>query len=197
MLPDSDSTIKIHTEALFAKGKQRLRHILATALSDIHISYNVWTSGNYLPLLAIVAHFTSEKGVLSIALLDLIELQGEHSGENQAAIVLNILNDYEIRNKMDYMVIDNASSNNTLIDIIAASLRGEGVAYSALKRRHRCNSHVINLLVQAFLFGQTVNNYKYSENEIVSPSDAQLTQWRKLGPLGKLYNIIIWIMESP
>ena len=41
MLPDSDITIKIHAEALFAEGKQRLRHMLVTALSDIHISCDV------------------------------------------------------------------------------------------------------------------------------------------------------------
>lgn len=92
--------------------------------------------------------------------------------------------------------MNNAYNNDTLIDVVAASLNEEGVFYDAKQRRLRCNNHVINLAVQDFLFGQTVEDYEYPENEVVSPSDAQLNQWRKLGPLGKLHNIIVWIMRS-
>lgn len=197
MLPDSDSTIKAHAEALFQEGKQRLRHILATALSDIHITCDMWTSPNHLGLLGVVGHFTSEKGELQVVTLALKELQGEHSGENQAAVVLNVLDDYGIRNKLGYMVMDNVSSNDTLIAAVASSLNDQGVSYDPIQRRLRCNGHVINLAVQAFLFGQTVNDFEFPENNSESPSDAELKQWRKLGPLGKLHNINVWIMGSP
>ena len=197
MLPDSDSTIKTHAEGLFAEGKQRLRHILATALSDIHITCDMWTSPNHLGLLAVIAHFTSEKPEHCTVTLALKELQGEHSGENQAGVVLDVLNDYEIRNKLGYMVMDNVGSNDTLINAVATSLNNEGVAYDVNHRRLRCNGHVINLAVQAFLFGKAVNDYEYLGNEAESPSDIQLSQWRRLGPLGKLHNINVWIMRSP
>ena len=42
-----------------------------------------------------------------------------------------------------------------------------------------------------------MDDYKYPEDMAESPSDAQLNQWRKLGPLGKLHNIIVWIMGNP
>ena len=197
VLPDSDSTVKIHAEALFVEGKRRLRHILATALSDIHITCDMWSSPNHLGLLAVVGHFTSEKGVLHSVTLALVELQGEHSGENQAAVILDVLVDFGIRNKLGYLVMDNVYSNDTLIATIAASLHAEGVSYDAKQRRLRCNGHVINLAVQAFLFGQAVDDYEYPENLAISPSDAQLNQWRRLGPLGKLHNITVWIMGSP
>ncbi len=197
LLPDSDVTVKTHAEGLFAEGKQRLRHMLATALSDIHITCDMWTSPNNLGLLAVVAHFTSEKSKLVTVTLGLVELEGDHSGENQAAIVLNVLDEYEIRNKLGYIVMDNAHQNDSLIAVIADALRDQGVLYDAQERRLRCNGHVINLAVQAFLFGKTVNDYEYAENLAISPSDATLNQWRKLGPLGKLYNIIVWIMGSP
>ena len=50
-----------------------------------------------------------------------------------------MLNDFEIRNKLGYMVMDNAFSNDTLIAAIAASLMDEGVSYNALERRLQCN----------------------------------------------------------
>ena len=96
LLPDSDSTIKINAEDLFDEGKERLRHILATALSDIHLTCDIWTSPNHLGLLAVIGHFTSEKGELHAVTLALKELEGECTGENQAAVVLDVLNDYGI-----------------------------------------------------------------------------------------------------
>ena len=88
-------------------------------------------------------------------------------------------------------------SNDTLINIVATSLNDEGVSYNAEHRRLRWSVHVINLAVQAFLFGNAVNDYEYLGNKAESPSDTQLSQWRRLGPLGKLHIINFWIMRSP
>ena len=79
--------------------------------------------------------------------LALKELEGEHSGLNQTAIILDVLDNFEIRNKLGYMVMDNAASNNNLIDAIATALHEERVFYNARQRRLRCNDHVINLAV--------------------------------------------------
>ena len=168
--------MRTHTEGLFIEGKQRVRHILATALSDIHIIYDMWTLPNYLRLLAVIKHFTSEQSKHLTITLALKELQGEYSDKNQAEVVLDVLNDYGIRNKLDYMVIDNVGSNNTLINTITASLNNEGVLYNTSHRRLRYNNHVINLAIQAFLFRKAVNNYKYLGNKAESPSDTQLIQ---------------------
>ena len=101
----------------------------------------------YSGLLAVVAHFTSEKGKLITVTLGLVELQEEHSGLNQATIVLNMLENYEIRNKLGYMVMNNVNSNDTLISIIANTLRKKEVFYNAMYRRLRYNDYVINLAI--------------------------------------------------
>ena len=90
MLLDSDSTVKVHAEGLFEEGKQRLRHMLATGLSDIHITCDMWSSGSYLGLLAVVGHFTSEDSKLCTVTLALRELEGEHSGANKGPFVLGV-----------------------------------------------------------------------------------------------------------
>ena len=41
LLPNSNTTVKIHAEALFEEGKKRLRHMLAIAISDIHITCDI------------------------------------------------------------------------------------------------------------------------------------------------------------
>lgn len=144
MLPNSDCTMKTHARCLFVEGKQRLRHLLATAISDIHITCDMWTSPNHLGLLAVVGHFTSEKFELHTVTLALVEVQGEHCGFNQGMIVLGVIGDYKIRNKVGYFVMDNVGSNDQLIQTVATSLQEEGVAYNADQRRLRCNGHIIN-----------------------------------------------------
>ena len=82
-----------------------------------------------------IGHFISEKGELVIVILGLKELEGEYSGENQARVILDMLNDFEIRNKLGYMVINNVGSNNTLISTITTLLNNEGVLYNTKERR--------------------------------------------------------------
>ncbi len=115
----------------------------------------MWTSPNHLGILAVVAHFTSEKLRLITATLALVELEGEHSGANQARIVERVVDDFGIRPKLGYFVMDNATSNDQLVQTIAQSINNEntGLPWNPEQRRLRCNGHVINLVIQAFLFG--------------------------------------------
>ena len=108
-----------------------------------------------------------------------------------------MLNEFGVDNHLGYLVMDNARTNDTLTRNIAAVLHAGGVLYDAEQNRLRRNGHIINLAVQAFLFGETVDYLEFPENVTVSPSDTHLNTSRKLGPLGKLHNIIIWIAGSP
>ncbi len=93
--------------------------------------------------------------------------------------------------------MDNASSNGTLIEAVADSLALDNIAYDSDHRRLRCNGHIINLVVQAFLFGAEEDDHEEPNENTISPSEAQLDHWRRRGPLGKLHNIIRWIMITP
>ena len=87
----------------------------------------MWTSPNYLSLLGIVTHFTDERGQLTTITLGLPEIHGTHSGYNQARAVIDTLEQYQIRNKLGYFVMDNDGRNDTLIKHVAADLAKEGV----------------------------------------------------------------------
>ena len=63
-------------------------------------------------------------------ILALIKLQEDYSDLNQAAVILDILNDFGIRNKLGYLVIDNAISNNVFTEVISDALREEGILYN-------------------------------------------------------------------
>ena len=57
------------------------------------------------------------------------ELEGEYLGENQTTIILNVLDNFEIRNRLGYFMINNVKSNDTLISIVAEAFRTDKVFY--------------------------------------------------------------------
>ena len=66
-------------------------------------------------------------------------------------------------------------------------------------RRLRCLGHVINLAAKAFLYGKEADVFKKDIESFREKLDLlkELTLWRKRGPIGKLYNIVIFICRSP
>jgi len=93
------------------------------AIGQIHISFDLWTSLNGLALMAVVAHFTDKDYRVQTRLLALRRLYGEHSGENQAELLADVLKDYELTDKIGYFVTDNALNNNTAVDILLRDIQ--------------------------------------------------------------------------
>ena len=195
LLPASDSTIQAKVMILYEEGKRRLRHKLGAAITSIHITCDVWSSSNHLGFLGFVAHFIDDAGVSRTLLLSLKEIQGAHSGANMAAIILHTVRDFEFRNKLGYFVMDNAGSNDTMMEIIAQDFwNNDSFKYDPVEHRLRCLGHIINLSVQSFLFGQHPD--KQAQALGVTPNDDDLQHYRRFGPQGKLHNVNTHIMAS-
>jgi hypothetical protein len=73
-----------------------------------------------LPILGVIAH-TVVNTQLQEYVLALREIQGRHTGENIAPVVLDILQDYGITYKLGYIQMDNATNNDTLIAALSSS----------------------------------------------------------------------------
>jgi hypothetical protein len=154
LIPQSGNTIKSWILALFYDNKNNLKNILQNAPGKIHLTLDLWSSPNHLPLLGVIAHFSDKNGLLQQSLLGLRTIEGAHSGENMAEVVLNILFDYGIEGSLGYLMMDNASSNDTLVLEIENTLLDKGIVFDADTHRLRCIAHTINLSVKAFLFGK-------------------------------------------
>jgi hypothetical protein len=182
--------------------KDTVRKKLQSALSSIHLSVDIWTSPNRHLLLAVTADFVDyieEKHVK--ALLALRTVKG-HSGEEQFAVLLPVLQDYGIVQKLGAVVADNSGTNDTLCqEIEAYLLNTENLVWESSQWRLRCLGHIINLAVQAFLFHNVIRMEEmelYDESEESEELGDEMKQkFRLLGPLGKLHNIIVNIRSSP
>ncbi len=77
---------ELHSE--YTLKKQNLKDELASTCSTIALSLDVWTSHNHLSILAIVGHWLTSNFEYKERLLAFKEVEGVHSRENLAAIVM-------------------------------------------------------------------------------------------------------------
>jgi hypothetical protein len=61
----------------------------------------------------------SNSGVLEHVVLAIKEIKGNYKGENLALVLIDVIRDWEIAYKLGYIVIDNASNNNTIMQALS------------------------------------------------------------------------------
>ncbi|KAJ6436596.1 hypothetical protein O9K51_10838 [Purpureocillium lavendulum] len=189
-------------EASFITHREKLRSKLKSSLTQVHFSIDIWSSPNHHSLLGIVAHFIDrECRQLRKALLALRELEGAHSGEAIAETFLTVIDSYGLHGQVGYFTLDNAYNNDTMLQAIA-----KACDFDTAHRRLRCNGHIINLAVQAFLFGRNkdasdealrqVSQLPKDEQEGVADRRDTATARRRHGALGMLHNLVVWVRSS-
>ncbi|RKK06845.1 hypothetical protein BFJ65_g18398 [Fusarium oxysporum f. sp. cepae] len=106
--------------------------------------------------------------------------------------------------------MDNHDANDTMLDDVAKEIDG----LDPVARRLRCSGHIMNLIVQAFLFRSKAKKIQEDEREGVDEAyerlcrlsereeggiitKAQATEeWREFSVLGKLHNLCIYSRSS-
>lgn len=185
------------TEYKARKGK--MRRELRKARSSIHLSFDLWTSPNYYTIISVVAHFIDSKGYRQTKLLAIRQLKGEHSGENIAGSVLQVIKEYKIRDRIGFFVLDNAASNDVAVDRILRALHPDMSEGARKRRRLRCLAHVTNLVAKAFYLGPKAENIV--DELVLAEHHADFgrmaSTWQKQGALGRLQNLVRYIRLTP
>jgi hypothetical protein len=200
------STYYLHRTALTEK--------LQRSLSWIHFSIDMWTAPQKTGFQAIVVHWAdADSRQVESALLSLKEFKGSHGGEEQARVFLDVIEKAELpKDLLGFFTMDNATSNDKMLRYIANEIEG----FDPVLRRIRCFGHVINLVIQAFLFGaknrsgddldsqheainlaiQEVGKLSKEASQDIRNKVEMAREWRKLGSLGKLHNLNVWMRAS-
>ncbi|KAG7419115.1 putative AC9 transposase [Fusarium oxysporum f. sp. rapae] len=148
----------------FAQHKQGLVKELHNSLSSmVHFTIDMWTSSEQKAAYqAIVVHFVdAETRGVAQALLSLREFKGSHNGKLQAKAFLEVVEEYDLRGKVGYFTMDNHDANDTMLGDIAREIDG----LDPVARRLRCSGHIMNLIVQAFLFRSKAKKIQEDERE--------------------------------
>ena len=114
-------------------------------------------------------------------------------------IVLNTFDVYEIRNNLSYFVMNNAKNNDIMMKIVSKILLTKyDIEYDVVEHRLRCIDHIINLIVQTYLFDKHFNvEYRIIIDVFVAKKlNDEFQQYRKLEFQKKFHNINIYILRT-
>jgi hypothetical protein len=197
LMPASHTTVRKWMIESFYTNKSKIRTRLHQARSNIHLSFDLWTSGNYYSFNAIIAHFVDTDYKIKTALIGFRDLEGPHSGENIAESVKSVCEEYGIISQIGCFVLDNAENNDTCVQALARTWGWS--REEAKQRRLRCFGHIINLVAQAFALGEKQTEFenalKAEHQQLDQAGKQQL--WQICGPIGKLHYIIVYILRTP
>jgi hypothetical protein len=118
-LPASHSTIQEWVLRQFEAQKSKVKGLLQRSKTKIHISCDLWSSPNALAILGVVAHYITGDGELQHSVLALKEIDGDHTGENLAPVILEVIADYGFKTNLGFFVMDNASNNDTMMNYLS------------------------------------------------------------------------------
>jgi len=91
-LPKSANTIRSWVISNYDDQKQEVRLEIKNSITQIHMSIDSWTSPHKsLNVIEIVSHFNSQRGNRMNPALVVGEIEGSHTGNAQAEILVNII----------------------------------------------------------------------------------------------------------
>lgn len=199
-LPKAARTIRSWVMNAFTSKKEQLKEDLHHARSRVSISFDLWTSPNPYAILGVIAMWIDSGGRRRSTVLGMRRIYGEHSGENIASVVIELLKEYNIGGELvGYFMLDNASSNDAAVEFILKELCPWMDAKQRRHRRLRCLGHIINLCCQAFLMGRNCEKYlaKLEKHHLRGDYAKVEELWRKFGCLGRLHNLVRYIRLTP
>ena len=199
LLPKAASTVRCWVMEAYEKHKDLLRQELHDVLSNIHLSFDLWTSPNCYAMISIYGHFINQQGERRTQLLAFRRLYGNHSGENQADIILEVINEYDIGHQIGFFVCDNAKSNDIAVAEVLKTLFPKMKAKHVKGRRLRCFGHITNLCARAILLGKGAGKAITEMERKVAKGGLEAVDgfWRARGVVGRLHNIVRYIRWTP
>jgi hypothetical protein len=187
----------------FAIQRTNLKTELTLTCKTIALSLDIWTSQNHLPVLGIIGHWLTDEFEYRERLLEFVELQGIHSGENLATAVENMLMELSLEDKLISITGDNASNNEAMASELYFSLSDRSRVqnaipaplYRGLDSYIRCLAHVLNLIVKDIL--RTLGSGTMEQAQVVCDCLQTGNSITEHSAIGKLRVLALWINRSP
>jgi hypothetical protein len=130
------------------KGKIGLE---ITQVDHIALTTDLWTSSNQSPFMVISAHFVSSDWTLNNRVISFKELPTPHTGIAIGDQLLVTMAEWKITDKVAFITVDNASSNDVAIDRVTSVLSARSSSALLMNGEFfhvRCAAHIINLVVK-------------------------------------------------
>lgn len=114
------TTLQTWTMQQYITRKRALKKELAKVTQKVHLSIDLWT-GQGKAYIGVIAHYF-ELGQRKAPVLIFREFKGRHTGANQAVYMMDALVEFDLTHKLGYVMLDNASNNDSLMQSIEESM---------------------------------------------------------------------------
>jgi hypothetical protein len=117
----------------------------------IALTTDLWTSAKQIAFMVITAHYVSPEAKLMKRIIFFKVLNGSHTGFAIAEQLLSTIAEWKAMDKVAFMTVDNASSNDVAMRRVQSVLNsqpGSGPDMDGQYFHVRCSAHVINLVVK-------------------------------------------------
>lgn len=165
VLLHSRRIIKRRLEELYLQKKNLVKEKYMRLHSKYSITCDVWTSKNQLSFFGITIHYIDENWESCSGILAFKLLTEEHDGQSLAESLIEVLEDYEISDKLLGVTTDNASNNSTMLAHLEQfyNTKYPESGFSVAWNQIECMAHVINLGAQEILkqFKQPIDKDTY------------------------------------
>jgi hypothetical protein len=119
--------------------------------AKLSIALDCWTSPFQQAFMAVTGYFIDQDWKYREILLGFEPLHGPHSGANLSTVLLQLLQQHNIVDRVLAITTDNASNNNTLIESIQESIQSLEPLNQTVLVRIPCLAHVIQLSLKELL----------------------------------------------
>ena len=123
--------------------------MLKSAPGRISLTSDLWTSIITDGYMCLTAHFLDKNWVLHKRVLNFCLMPPPHNGISLFEKIYNLLCEWGIENKVFSVTLDNASSNDTSVDMLRTQLNIKKALVCQGDLFHlRCCADILNLIVQ-------------------------------------------------
>jgi len=162
----------------------------------------------------VVGHWIAQDGTIQQGLLGLRHMEGAHTGENQCAILWQVIEQYSLYKRIGYFTLDNAPNNDVALRCLHTLLDTQGILLSLYylcecytnkligiqfdpkQRRLRCFGHIVNLVVKAFLYGKDPTAATHASDIEMSMGIEELED-ENIGSMTETEQLLHWRRRGP
>ena len=142
----SADTVKNRIMKLFEEKQQLLKEYIESNESMFSLTTDIWTSPANVSFMAVTVHFINNEWQIVSFVLDFVAFPGNHGGKEISKACREILEEYNLKNRILALTTDNATNNDIFIQDLL-----DKQYLDSIESHQRCFAHVLNLSAQMAL----------------------------------------------
>lgn len=140
-------TIRKDCLKMYKDMKKELQSELRNLDSRVCLTSDIWTSSQNLGYMVVTAHYVDSEFKLKKKIIWFKELEYPHTGYAIEEELVRCLTDWEVRDKVFTLTLDNASNNTSACEELIRNHKHE-LLFEGEHLHVRCSAHILNILVQ-------------------------------------------------